>query len=34
MEEIQNEIETSRLRCFAHAKRMGEHRVPKTLLEI
>jgi hypothetical protein len=29
MEEIQNQIEESRLRWFGHVKRMDEHGIPK-----
>jgi hypothetical protein len=32
MEQIQNQIEESRLRWFGHVKRMDEHRIPKRLL--
>jgi hypothetical protein len=34
MEDIQNQIEESRLRLFTHVKRMYEHTIPKRLLEI
>jgi hypothetical protein len=33
-EEIQNQIERSRLRWFGHVKRVYEHRIPKILLEM
>jgi hypothetical protein len=34
MEEIQNQIEGSRLRWFVHVKIMDEHRIQKRLLEM
>jgi hypothetical protein len=34
MEEIQNQIEGSRLRWFGHVKRMDEHRIPNRLLRM
>jgi hypothetical protein len=34
MEEIQNQIERSRLRFFGHVKRVDENRIPKRLLEM
>jgi hypothetical protein len=34
MEEIQNHIKESRLRCFGHVKRIDEHRITKVLLEM
>jgi hypothetical protein len=32
MEEIQNQIEESRLRQFGHVERMDEHRIPKKII--
>jgi hypothetical protein len=34
MEDIQNQMEGNRLRRFGYAKRMAEHRIPKTLLQM
>jgi hypothetical protein len=34
MEEIQNQIEGSRLRWFGHIKIMDEHGIPERLLEM
>jgi hypothetical protein len=34
IENTQKQIEKNRLRWFGHAKRMDEHRIPKTVLEM
>jgi hypothetical protein len=34
MEDIQKQTEGNRLRWFGYAKRMEEHRIPKTLLQM